>query len=1151
MHITKLRFMENVRYYCLVILCCILTFSTISAQVVINEFSAANYDDTPDNYGEFEDYIELYNTSSATVDLSGYYLSDKLTNLDKWEIPAGVTIAGNSHLLIWCDDRNEVANGNVHSNFKITQTKTNEAVVLSDANLQIADFNDISQATQKNHSWARTTDGGSTWGISTNPSPGNSNIAVQSYYASKPDISPAAGLFTSTTQVSISTTDPNVAIHYTLNGDEPTQFDPVYVSPISISQTTVVKAKAFSADPNVPPSFIETNTYFINDAHTISVLSVSGTGMYDLLNGNWDARPEGHFEYFDANQVLIHETTGEYNKHGNDSWAYDQRGIDFIARDEFGHDYAVHDQIFQNKTRTEFQRLIIKAAANDNYSFENGAHIRDAYVHTLSQRANMEMDERTSKSCIVYLNGEYWGVYDLREKVDDNDFTQYYYNQGRKWIDFIKTWGNTWAEYGTMDDWNTLHNYIISNDMSVQANYDYVESQLEVESLVDYIIMNTHVVCSDWLNYNTAWWRGRNPDGDKQKWRYTLWDMDASFGHYINYTGVPDTGPSADPCDPEELESTGDPEGHVEMLTALYENEDFYNLYINRYADLNNSYFTCEYMEGLLDEMIAEIAPEMPRQIAKWGGTMAQWESNVEDLRAFIQLRCTVIDTGIVDCYEVTGPFDITVNVEPVGSPNNVLVNTIIPESYPFQGDYFGETNMTLTAQPGAAWYFSNWTVANHTFGPNEFAEAITLAIEMNDVITAYFTEVPNPGQGTETYEGCTGDNYAVVVNGTTYNESNPTGTETIVGGSVNGADSIVVITLVFHSESIGNENYLGDAGDDYSVVVNGTTYDESNPTGTEILTNAAGCDSTVTINLEFVPVVPGQGSENYLGCESDGYSVIVNGTTYNEANPSGTEVIVGGASDGQDSTVVINLIFHPNTTETVTYNGTSGDGYSVTVNGTTYNEANATGMEVFSNSFGCDSTVTINLTFSSLFCDVPFNFQNDVDYDDISITWEGPADAHQYIIRYRKELETTWNETSQFSPMYNLFGLVPCANYFFEVKTVCDNGGESDYVEHTFAMGCPVDVEDLPSTVAAVEVYPNPFQQHVVIDMDLLESQNVELEIFDIRGQQVYHLDKGTLPAGKHVINISEMAEMSTGVYLVKMNIGTELLIRELVKMN
>ena len=129
-------------------------------------------------------------------------------------------------------------------------------------------------------------------------------------------------------------------------------------------------------------------------------------------------------EWFDKDGILLDKGTGEYNKHGNDSWAYDQRGFDYIMRDQFGYNYALKDKIFMTKDRDKFQRIILKAAANDNYPASNGgAHIRDSYVHHLSQLGDLRMDERSYTSCIVYVNGDYWGVYDLREKVDDHDFT--------------------------------------------------------------------------------------------------------------------------------------------------------------------------------------------------------------------------------------------------------------------------------------------------------------------------------------------------------------------------------------------------------------------------------------------------------------------------------------------------------------------------------------------------------------------------------------------------------------------------------------------------------------------------------------------------------------------------------------------------------
>ncbi len=144
--------------------------------------------------------------------------------------------------------------------------------------------------------------------------------------------------------------------------------------------------------------------------------------------------------------------------------------------------------------------------------------------------------------------------------------------------------------------------------------------------------------------------------------------------------------------------------------------------------------------------------------------------------------------------------------------------------------------------------------------------------------------------------------------------------------------------------------------------MVNGTTYNEANPTGTEVLTNFLGCDSTVTVTLVYNAV--SLGVEPYTGCAGDGYSVVVNGTTYNEANPTGTEVLTNFL--GCDSTVAVTLVFNPTSTGSEVYTGCQGDGYSVTVNGTTYNETNPTGTEVLTNSLGCDSTVTITLTYNN-----------------------------------------------------------------------------------------------------------------------------------------------------------------------------------------
>lgn len=708
---------------------------TLQSQIVISEFSAANQGDFNTSLGDDNtDWIELQNQGSSSIDIGGYFLSDRLSNPDKWEIPAGTNLAAGDYIRIWMSGLDGTFGGDLHTSFKITQTKNNEDIVLADPSQNVIDFHELDVPNQIHHSYGK--DANNNWGISTNPTPGNPNGTIYEAYAEKPSMLPDGGFFSS--QVTVNITQPvGTTVHYTTDGSRPNNNSTLYTGDITLTETTVLRAVAISDNPNILPSFFSTNSFFVDDFHTVPVVSVSGGQQISTLLAGQQSEPLGYFELFNEAGEEVDEGQGYYNKHGNDSWAYDQRGFDWIMRDQTGYDDDVSGQIFEQKDRTEYQRLIFKAAANDNYPAENGAHIRDSYVHTLSQLADLEMDERTSKACVVYVNGEYWGIYDMREKVDDHDFTKYYYDQGREWIDFIKTWGGTWQEYGSWDDWYDLREFIFNNDMTDSANYAFVEERLEVVSMIDYVLLHAHIVSQDWLNWNTAWWRGNKPTGGAQKWRYILWDEDATFGHYINYTGVPNTTANADPCN-VELIST-DFEGHIQMFTNLYENEDFRQLYINRYADLNNTFFTCDYMIGLLDSMIAVIEPEMPRQVARWGGTMGGWEANVQELKDFILTRCNNIDQGIVDCYDVTGPFSLVVNVEPANSPNKVKVNTLIPAQFPYSGDYFGGIDISLEAVPGGDWSFDHWEVANQTFAPDQFAMAIQLSMEVSEEITAFF----------------------------------------------------------------------------------------------------------------------------------------------------------------------------------------------------------------------------------------------------------------------------------------------------------------------------------------------------------------------------------------------------------------------------
>lgn len=716
-----------------------------SAQVIVNEYSCSNRNIT-DMFNEYEDWVELYNTTGAEINLQGYYFSDKIDEPLKWQFP-NVSVPANGRLLVICSGRDGVFGGIPHTSYRLTQIAS-ENIVFSAPDGTLIE-NVALTLTQLNQSRGRITDGNSSWGIFELPSYGTPNNTAKIDYAEKPVFNVIPGFYTSAQTVGISVNQPNLVIRYTTDGSEPTSASTQYVAPISVTQTTVLRARSFSADAGILPSFIETSTYFVNASHEIPVVSVWGTQLPQLFGGNSSLKPVGGLEYFDKNGIFIDEVVGDYNKHGNDSWAYAQRGVDFVGRDEAGYNEELNHQLFSTTPRDKFKRIMLKAGANDSYPFSNGAHIRDAYIQTLSQLGHLDLDERSSSFVAVYMNGQYWGLYDIREKADDHDYTEFYYGQTRQYsgsenyIHYLKTWGGTWTEYGgdaAQPAWNALTNFVLSNNMGDAANFQYVTDNFNWKSQVDYFVVNSVTVCADWLNWNTKWWRGTDPNGDAQQWRYVLWDMDNTFGHGTNYTGVPNTGPSADPCNVEDLPNPGG-QGHTQILSKLInENPIVEQYYISRYADLMNTTFSCDFMIHVLDSMVEVMDTEMPAQIAKWGGNYNSWLSQVQTLKDWINSRCASLVTGMQDCYDLTGPYVQKIEVYPAGA-GHVRLNSETITAFGAVRNVYGGIETILEAIPQGNYQFSHWTFNNTIItDPNLILQNID--ISNNNEIGAHFIDL-------------------------------------------------------------------------------------------------------------------------------------------------------------------------------------------------------------------------------------------------------------------------------------------------------------------------------------------------------------------------------------------------------------------------
>ncbi len=854
-----------------------IVINTIFGQVVVNEYSASNLHSFSDNYSKTNDWIELYNTSSDNFDLSGYHLSDKHKKPGKWKFPNGTMISGNGYMVIWCSGRDEVKDGHYHTNFKLSQTKGKDKIIFSDPNETILEEYAM-KITLVEHSNCRTTDGADEWRVCTSPTPGssNNNSSQVLRYTVAPSMDLEAGFYDGIQTVSIQNNEPNSVLRYTIDGKNPTESSPEYTAPISVSKTTIIKARSFSNDTDIATGKMDFNTYFIDEDFSVAVFSVGSDIVEDLANGNGELIPVGSLEYFNLDKEREAISYGDLNRHGKDSWALPHRSIDWASRDEMGYNKAVFAQLFSFSERDEYQKFMFRNSGDDNYPAMEGAdhegstHIRDEFVQTLTLEGGMHLDTRAVERAVLFLNGKYWGLYGLRDRPVDHDYTKEYYKQGKYDLHFLTTWGSTEAQYGgeaAFDDWEQIREFILNNDMSIDDNYKVAEDQIDLISFSDYFIANQAVVAKDWLNYNTAWWRGLDEDEKHTKWGYLLWDMDATFDYYINYTGVPNDQPDAKPCDINEISdymdvffSSGggsndtcevilngscpytmdDPnfqltlntsydccyfwseecqvlyddfsnqsedtcatilngscpytmddiyfkavistfdfcctdewnntcqeyydyyktyqEGndnerfgnfgkHEKLLIKLLdENKEFKQLYFSRYTDLMNTVYSCENMNTTLDRMLDVIIPEMPKQIERWGGTLSEWEGNVEKLKTFINARCMLLDDGMIECFdELSGPYKLTLMTQPAGI-GSIKLNTLKHDLLPWSGDYFGgmenKIKASLTDDEESKYKFDHWesTKGNIAF-PDITDKKTEITVTGIDTLIAVFVD--------------------------------------------------------------------------------------------------------------------------------------------------------------------------------------------------------------------------------------------------------------------------------------------------------------------------------------------------------------------------------------------------------------------------
>jgi hypothetical protein len=663
----------------------IFTSSLYGQGIVINEIMASNKTTIYDEDGDASDWIELYNKSTVQIDLTGYSLSDDTLKTNKW-IFAGTVIKPGDHLIIFASSKDRKS-GKLHTNFNVSAS--GESILLCDSKGIIIDRVNV-PASATDISYGRESDGSIKW-IFQDPSPGTINKGnTTSGFADNISVSLPGGFYPSATSVMLSAGTSK--IYYTLDGNDPDSTASLYSAPISITKTSVLKA--VSMKKGYSPSPILYQTYFINETTDLPVISLSSDpynlfdknyGIYTNYTKDWE-RP-AHVEFFDDSKKFGFSKDCIINIHGTQSAEWAQKSFAVKFKDGIE---ALEYPLFPGFRITTFKSFVLRNSGNDfQYT-----HIRDAMMQQLVK--DLDIDYQEYRPATSFVNGEYWGIYNIREKVSEH-YIGYRHGVNPDSIDLLEN--NMRIVNGDSLNYAELISYISKADMTTNEAYNYVNKMIDLDECILYFAAQAYYDNLDWPANNIKFWREHAPKG---KWRWILYDLDFGFGLYAH-------GPSEDHIyyifSGIETRKGSNPSWSTLLPRKLVENPSIKNKFINQVADLLNTNFKSDKVVNTINTIANHVAAEIVKHRKKWNLT----GEGLTKLLSFANERPAYLRTHVRNFFGSGNDGTITINSTAGGKVKLNSLN-LVKASLPWTGIYFQKNAIHLQAIPEPGYKFDGWS---------------------------------------------------------------------------------------------------------------------------------------------------------------------------------------------------------------------------------------------------------------------------------------------------------------------------------------------------------------------------------------------------------------------------------------------------------
>ena len=521
-------------------------------------------------------------------------------------------------------------------------------------------------------------------------------------------ISPEGGV--SATPVTVTLSAPSGTVRYTLNGAVPTPNSAAYTQPFTLTSNTVVRTRVFQdGRPNGP---IATRTYLIGETlgslpmisvvsdpellfgdrlgiyynqHEQSVSGGSNRGLRDVYK-NKDA--PGSLEFFAPNGPSGFRVNGAFRMGGENNWVHAQRALNFAIRGAYGDDNLAYD-LFPGTGIPNHTSLTLRDGG-DAWSMEM---LRDG-LWSFLQRGQMKVGVSDYRPSVVFINGAYWGLHDVRSRWDDAWFFEHHRLNATD-IDHLN-YGHVTSSAITLgvDKGDTVHwlellEFAQSHDLNEPAAWAVIESRVDIESFIDFIASESWGQNTSWA-HNREFWRPRTPSG---RWQWFLPDMDQTFRASQLSGSVLSEMLSSD-----------------QLLSRLKTSTQFRQRMAQRMAAHADATFRPVRVQGLLDTMAHEVESEVPRHAARWsslGGMSASGRASaLSDMKKFIDARSDGFLDEIQSRLSLSPAVAVTLEVRGL-QHGRILVEGVPTE--PGVHRLFPGIPLTLKAEAAPGFRFVRW----------------------------------------------------------------------------------------------------------------------------------------------------------------------------------------------------------------------------------------------------------------------------------------------------------------------------------------------------------------------------------------------------------------------------------------------------------